>query len=93
MEKCGIEPENILAEQEDYLIINGVKARKGTIAAVLQNAGILSSKNATQEEKQAAKTSIVNLSPALIALGMHEHVIWKNPEIQRIIEESLKHQK
>ena len=55
MEKLGIKPENILADQEDYLIINGVKARKGTIAAVLQNAAILSSNNATQEQKQAAK--------------------------------------
>lgn len=93
MKKCGVEPENILPDQENYLIIDGVKARKGTIAAVLQNAAILSSKNTTHEEKQAAKTSIMNLSPALIALGMHEHVIWKNPEIQRIIEESLKYQK
>ena len=92
MKKCGIEPENILSDQEDYLVINGIKARKGTIAAVLQNASILSSQYTTQKEKEAAKTTIVNLSPALIALGMHEHVIWKNPEIQQIIEESLKHQ-
>lgn len=86
----SILPENILPNDINELEINGVKARKGSVAAALANAKILASDSASEIEKETAKETFKKLVPILIALELHNHVTWKNPEIQQIIEESLK---
>ncbi len=86
----NIRPEDVLPENENYTVIDGIKVRKGTIAAVLQNAVILSSSLASNSEKEAAKKTITELAPGIVVLGMHEHVTWKNPSIQKIIEDAIK---
>lgn len=81
-----IRPEDILSEAENYKIIDGIKVRKGTVGAALKNASILSSPLANTDEKVTAKNAITELAPVLVVLGMHEHVVWKNPIIQQEIE-------
>ncbi len=81
-----ISAKDILADNEDTKIINGIEIRKGTIAAALANAKILHSSSASAKEKEEAMKAIKASAPALVALGLHEHVIWKNPEIQKIID-------
>lgn len=63
--------------------------RKGTVGAVLANAKILASQYTSAAEKSEAINAIKELVPILIALKMHEHVIWKNPDIQKIIDEAV----
>lgn len=82
----GTRPEDILPENENYAVINGIKVRKGTIGAALKNATILASSLTDPTEKEEAKKIITELAPALVVLGMYEHVVWKNPNIQKIIE-------
>jgi len=86
----SLKPEDILPDDINSTEINGIKVRKGTIGAALANAKILSSKTSTEIEKSNAKEIIKELAPAMIALELHQHVIWKNLEIQKIIEENLK---
>lgn len=86
----GIRPEDVLPENENYALVDGVKIRKGSIAAVMQNCKILSSPTASQEEKNRAKETIIELAPALVLLGVHEHMVWKNAEVQKIMEDAAK---
>lgn len=85
----SIKPEDILPDDVNAVEINGLMARKGTVAAALANAKVLASGDKTEEEKNKAKEMIRELAPALIALELHQHVTWKNPEIQKIIDEAL----
>lgn len=85
-----IRPEDILPNNDNTVILNGTTVRKGTIAATFANAEILLSTSATLEEKVLAKAMIEEFAPHLVALGMHKHVTWKNPEIQMIIERFIK---
>ncbi|WP_158999373.1 hypothetical protein [Pigmentibacter ruber] len=85
----SIMPEDILPNDINELEIDGIKARKGTVAAVLANAKILSSTASSESAKVGAKETIKKLAPMLIALELHEHLTWKNPEIQQIIDEML----
>ncbi len=86
----GILPEDVLSEETNNRDINGVNIRKGTVAAVLANIDILENCNSSSETKRVALQTIQNLVPALIALGLGKHVIWKNQDVQRLIDEALK---
>jgi hypothetical protein len=90
MVQKSIRPEDILSEEENYKVISGIRVRKGSIGAALKNASILASTLASSTEKEEARRVLAELAPALVALGMHEHVIWKNPEIQKQIEAAAK---
>lgn len=83
----SVKPEDVLPDDQNFAEVNGIKIRKGTVAAALANADILQSSSATKFEKIAAKKILVELAPALVVL--HKHLTWKNPEIQHIIEEAL----
>jgi hypothetical protein len=86
----SVKPEDILPDGEDFVEIQNQKLRKGTVAAILANANILEDLGTTEDEKEQALKAIRSLVPALIALQMHQHVIWKNPLIQTIIDEEIK---
>jgi len=66
-------PENILPNDVNEIEINGIKARKGSVAAALANAKILSLDSSTVNEKTSAKETIKKLAPTLIALELHHH--------------------
>jgi hypothetical protein len=85
-----VRPEDVLADNENFKIINGIKVRKGTIGAALLNAAILSSTTATSKEKEEAKKVIIELAPALVVLGIYDQVVWKNTEIQEIVAAAAK---
>ena len=85
----SVRPEDILPDDVSAVEINGIITRKGTVAAALANAKILASNDKTDNEKKKAKEMIRELAPMLVALELHQHVTWKNPEIQKIIDETL----
>lgn len=85
-----VKPEDILPDGEDFIEIQNQKLRKGTVAAALANARILEDPTATEDEKAHALKAIHSLVPALIALKMHDHVTWRNPLIQRMIEDEIR---
>ncbi len=61
---------------------------KVRVGAVLANAKILASVSSTLSEKQVALDVIKGLAEALVVLGVYEHIQWKNPIIQQIVEKS-----
>ena len=80
--KKTIRPEDILPDEINSAEIAGVQVRKGTVAAVLANADILTSEDSTQQDKDNALSLIKELAPAIVAIGLHRHVSWKNKEAQ-----------
>ena len=86
----SVRPEDIMPEDVNTIEVNGVLVRKATVASTLANAKILASDNASAIEKSKALAMIKELAPALVAIEMHQHVTWNNPQIQKIIEEEAK---
>ena len=85
MSKATIKPEDIIRDGVDSALINGKMLRKGTIAAFLANIEIFENQHATESQRQDALSMIKELAPAVVTLGLHKHVIFKNPEIEQIL--------
>lgn len=78
-------PEDILPDGIDSTELNGKVVRKGTIAAFLANAEILENAQADEKTKQVALTTLKELAPNVIAIGLHKQVIFKNPVVEQIL--------
>jgi hypothetical protein len=81
----SVRPENILPENIDSTTINGTLIRKGTIAAFLANVEIFENNNATEQQKQDAMQTMQELAPAVIAVGLHKHAVFKNTHVEKIL--------
>lgn len=83
-----LRPEDILPDGVDTTTINGQLVRKGTIAAFLANADILENPDATEQQRQEAINTLNELAPAVITIGLHKHVIFRNPQVEQILTEA-----
>ncbi len=81
----SVKPEDILPDGIDSTILNGRVVRKGSIAAFLANLEILENPNATEQQKQNAIDTMRDLAPAVITIGLHKHVIFKNEQVEKIL--------
>jgi|GEM_PF-1443954 len=81
-----VRPDDIINDSQNYAYFKGVKVRKGTIAAAIQNAKVLTCETASLSEKAEARKIIKELAPALVALDVYDQLVWKNKEVQQIIE-------
>ena len=88
MSKKVFRPEDILADDASTTEMAGMTVRKGTIAAVIANTVTLESSDSSEAEKAAALAVIKELAPAVIAIGLHQHVTWKNEAVQKIFDET-----
>jgi len=69
----------------DSTFINGKMVRKGTIAAFLANVDRLEKENVTEQQRQEAINIIKELAPAVISIGLHKHVVFKNIQVEQIL--------
>lgn len=81
----SVKPEDVLPDGVDTTAINGKIVRKGTIAAFLANTDIIENQHTTEIQKQEALNTIRELAPAVVATGLHKHVIFKNAHIEKIL--------
>lgn len=88
MNKKCISPNDVLADTEDFVELNGLTIRKGSVAAFLKNIDLFEDPTSTEEQKSIAFSMIKKLAPAVIALGLHRHVTFKNKIIEDILSES-----
>lgn len=88
MSDHSVRPEDILPDGVESASINGKMIRKGSIAAFIANAEILENNNSTEQQKQYAINMLIELAPAVIAVGLHRHVEFKNPRIEQILVEA-----
>ena len=83
-------PEDILPDGIDSTILNGKTIRKGTIAAFLTNIDILNDPKASKQQKQKAIQTMKELAPAVLAIGLHRHVTFKNEIAEHILIDASK---
>lgn len=85
MSKKSVQPEDILPDGVDSTVIDGQSVRKGTIAAFLANTKIFEDPNTDVAQQQEAFFALKKLAPGVIAIGLHQHVVFKNPQIEQIL--------
>jgi len=85
-DKKALRAEELMPDDKDYLEKNGVRIRKGTMAACLANMEVLESSHATHDQKRQAKQVLKELAPTLRALGFFEHFCCKSPAAQPLFE-------
>ena len=81
-----VRPEDILSDNDNTVNLNGLIARKGSIAAFLKNIDIFEDSSATPEQKAQALAMMQELASVLIATGLSKHAVFKNPEVQKLLE-------
>lgn len=64
--------EHILPDHVDRVDIDGVTVRKGTVAAFLTNARVLTDSGATPAALTRAQADVADMLPALRALGLFD---------------------
>lgn len=84
----AIQPEDILADDVNEASLNNVTIRKGSIAAALANAEIITSETSDEHEKQEATQVFLQLIKQIHQTTFSKHLSWKDPIIRKIIEES-----
>lgn len=80
-----LRPEDILPNGVDNTTINGKTIRKGTIAAFLANIDCLENANASGQQRQEAINIMKELAPAVVSIGLHKHVVFKNNQVEQIL--------
>ncbi|WP_028387775.1 hypothetical protein [Legionella fairfieldensis] len=81
-------PEDIIPDGADYTQINGVSVRKGTVAAFIANIDLLENPDSCLDTRKQALIALKELAPFIITIGLDQHVIFKNTQIQDILAES-----
>ncbi|CDZ78721.1 hypothetical protein BN59_03033 [Legionella massiliensis] len=88
MSNKAIQPEDIIADGADYILIQGQKIRKGSVAAFLANIAMLENPKSTAEERADALQAMKELAPSLVTVGLHHHVNFKNEVAEEIIQQA-----
>ncbi len=90
MSSKPIKPETVLSDAEDKVLLNGITGRKGSVAAFLQNIDIIEQPNITSQERSDVIKVMEELAPVLVAVGLHKHAVFKNPEVQKMLDNAAK---
>lgn len=93
MSDLSVNPEDILADGVDYTVIKGVPVRKGTVAAFIANIQIIEDPDSSDLARQNAWETMKNLAPTLVATGLTDHVLFKNPSVERMLHEIISSKK
>ena len=72
----------MLADNKDHASFNGTIIRKGSIAAFIKNVDLLE----LDAENPGAMAALKELAPAIVAVGLHKHVTFKNKLVQDLLD-------
>jgi len=78
--------EDALPDEDDATTIDGVRIRKGTIAAFLANARVVADERATAVARDAAERDIVDALPALRAVGLFDVLAVRDLRVRALVE-------
>lgn len=78
--------EDVLPDNINHVTINGIPARKGTVAAFLANARIFTNPAALPEERRTAEQHIIEALPTLRALGLLDVLEVRDPALRAFVE-------
>ncbi|QRK08246.1 hypothetical protein JQX13_51385 [Archangium violaceum] len=78
-------PQDILPDDVNEVRLGGILARKGSVAAFMANARVLSDPAASEEARTEAERHIVELLPALRALGVFDVFEIRNETVRAFV--------
>jgi hypothetical protein len=85
----GVTPEDVVGDEFNTANFDGTTVRKGSVGAFLANARTLQDASSSPVARDAARTQIVVLVPALKALGVFDAFNIRDPELATIVESAL----
>jgi hypothetical protein len=77
-----MQAQDVLPDGQDFVVRNGLQLRKGSVGAFLVNAQLLQDPNASADAKRAAERDLIDLLPALEALGLFEVFEMRSPTLR-----------
>lgn len=90
MTEKAVRPEDLLPDNQNTVNLDGIIGRKGSIAAFLKNIDLLENPSSSPEQQTNALAAMKELAPVLIATGLHRHAVFKNPLVQRLLDEEAR---
>jgi hypothetical protein len=84
----AIRPEDIIPNGADHTLINGKSVRKGSVCAFIANIDLLENLNSSDAQRANALQALKELAPALITVGLHHHVNFKNKQAEELIQQA-----
>jgi hypothetical protein len=84
-----MKPKDVLPDEVDAAVRNGIAVRKGSVGAFLANARILQEETATAEAREVARADLIDLVPAMAALGLFELFSIRDPDIAALVEQTI----
>jgi hypothetical protein len=85
----GVRPEDVLPDEFNTADFDGTTVRKGSVGAFLANARLLRDVGSSPTARDAARTQIIALVPALKALGVFDSFSVRDPELATLVESAL----
>ena len=77
--------EDILPDAVNEAAIEGIRVRKGSVAAFLANARRLSDDAAPPAARAEAEAHLAELVPALLALGLFDVLAIRDPRVAAVV--------
>lgn len=81
--------EHILPDDLNTVRRGDVVVRKGSVGAFLANAAVLADPAAPVAEREAAQADLIDLLPALEALGLFEVFAVRDPALAQLVGREL----
>jgi hypothetical protein len=81
-------PQDVMPDHENEIALGDCVVRKGTVAAFIANALVLTEPTAPAEARRRAEEDLRALVPALRALRIFEVLAIRDSAIRRLVEET-----
>ena len=83
-----MKPADILPDDVNAKEVDGMVLRKGSVAAFIANAKILTGSATNEAQKREAKDDLISLVPVLKKLGVFDVFSIRDPKIQSLVDEA-----
>jgi hypothetical protein len=77
-----MQAQDVLPDGQDFVVRNGLPLRKGSVGAFLVNAQLLQDPTASADAKRVAERDLIDLLPALEALGLFDVFELRSPTLR-----------
>lgn len=77
---------DLLPDDTNHADAGGVTVRKGSVGAFLVNARVLADATASADARATAERDLIELVPALRALGLFEIFEIRDPALRALVE-------
>ncbi|WP_394845800.1 hypothetical protein LZC95_53320 [Pendulispora brunnea] len=81
-----MKPEDILPDDINHTVLDGVRVRKGSVGAFIANARTFLDPASSDEARRDAERDLLALVPAVRAVGLFDLFELRDPRLRALIE-------